>query len=156
VHHTRVLKPTEAWKLGSESRISSGTCGETAAWDVRHAAAKRSFALFSPILQFRKVCIMRLSPFWGSLQDGKDRVSEFSNACECFRIRGSSHCGRVAQLGEHLLCKRVRTFQTLRPLLRFLMFPTLSGNLLLARSKPRRLNYIGFWYGKSTAGFGRH
>src|SRR5216684_3901005 len=32
----------------------------------------------------------------------------------------------------------------------FLMFPTISGNLLLARSKPRRLNYMGFWYGKST------
>ena len=35
----------------------------------------------------------------------------------------------------------------------FLMFPIISGNLLLARSKPRRLYYIGFWYGKSTAGF---
>ena len=34
----------------------------------------------------------------------------------------------------------------------FLLFPTVSGNLLLARSKPRRYNYIGFWYGKSTAG----
>src|SRR5580704_5601792 len=33
-------------------------------------------------------------------------VSEFSKGCECFRIKGSSHCGRVAQLGEHLLCKQ--------------------------------------------------
>src|SRR6266446_2378503 len=32
----------------------------------------------------------------------------------------------------------------------FLMFPTISGNLLLARSKPLSLNYIGFCYGKST------
>ena len=34
----------------------------------------------------------------------------------------------------------------------FLVFPTISGNLLPARSKPRRLNYTGFRYGKSTAG----
>ena len=33
-------------------------------------------------------------------------VSEFSKGRQCFRIKGSSHCGRVAQLGEHLLCKQ--------------------------------------------------
>ena len=33
-------------------------------------------------------------------------VSEFANGCKCFKINGSSHCGRVAQLGEHLLCKQ--------------------------------------------------
>jgi hypothetical protein len=32
----------------------------------------------------------------------------------------------------------------------FLVFPTISGNLLLARSKPRELNYIGFLHSKNT------
>ena len=32
--------------------------------------------------------------------------SEFANGCKCFKINRSSHCGRVAQLGEHLLCKQ--------------------------------------------------
>jgi len=35
--------------------------------------------------------------------------------------------------------------------LRFLAFPTISGNLLFARSKPRNYNYIGLWNGKRTA-----
>jgi hypothetical protein len=34
------------------------------------------------------------------------RVSGFSNGAGCFRINNSGHCGRVAQLGEHLLCKQ--------------------------------------------------
>jgi hypothetical protein len=33
-------------------------------------------------------------------------VSVFSNGRGCFRIDSSSHGGRVAQLGEHLLCKQ--------------------------------------------------
>ena len=33
-------------------------------------------------------------------------VSEYSNARECRKINRSSACGRVAQLGEHLLCKQ--------------------------------------------------
>jgi hypothetical protein len=33
----------------------------------------------------------------------------------------------------------------------FLTFPTISGNLLLARSKPRNYNYIGLWNRKRTA-----
>src|SRR5216110_1863920 len=37
------------------------------------------------------------------------------------------------------------------PLLRFLMFLTISGNLLLARSKPRNYNWIGFWHSFGTA-----
>ena len=32
--------------------------------------------------------------------------SEFANGCKCLKISSSSHCGRVAQLGEHLLCKQ--------------------------------------------------
>src|SRR6267378_4941213 len=36
---------------------------------------------------------------------------------------------------------------------RFPMFPTISGNLLLARSKPRHHNSIGFWHSFGTAGF---
>src|ERR1700681_3835532 len=34
------------------------------------------------------------------------RVSVFSNATRCFRMRKAEYCGRVAQLGEHLLCKQ--------------------------------------------------
>ncbi len=34
------------------------------------------------------------------------RVSGFSNGAGCFRINNSGHGGRVAQLGEHLLCKQ--------------------------------------------------
>src|SRR5258708_4666630 len=30
------------------------------------------------------------------------------------------------------------------------MFPTISGNLLLARSNPRNCNYIGLWNGNGT------
>jgi hypothetical protein len=33
---------------------------------------------------------------------------------------------------------------------RFLVFPIISGNLLLARSKPREPNYIGFLHSKNT------
>jgi hypothetical protein len=33
-------------------------------------------------------------------------VSGFSNGVRCFRISVSTHSGRVAQLGEHLLCKQ--------------------------------------------------
>jgi len=32
--------------------------------------------------------------------------SELANGCKCFKIRQSFRCGRVAQLGEHLLCKQ--------------------------------------------------
>src|SRR5882672_2442802 len=61
--------------------------------------------------------------------------------------------GRVAQLGEHLLCKRVRPFQRFLPLFYVSMFSTISGNLLLARSKPRGCNCIGFWYSFGTDRF---
>ena len=33
-------------------------------------------------------------------------VSEFANGSKCFKMNNSSRCGRVAQLGEHLLCKQ--------------------------------------------------
>ncbi len=36
----------------------------------------------------------------------KKWVSEFANGCKCFNIDASFDCGRVAQLGEHLLCKQ--------------------------------------------------
>ena len=36
----------------------------------------------------------------------KSGFSEFSSGRKYFRIKGSSRCGRVAQLGEHLLCKQ--------------------------------------------------
>src|SRR5580704_7753494 len=48
----------------------------------------------------------RISDCPVALRDSIHYVSEFSKGCECFRIKGSSHCGRVAQLGEHLLCKQ--------------------------------------------------
>src|SRR5215470_4716035 len=38
--------------------------------------------------------------------EGEIGVSEFSRSCKCFKINASSCCGRVAQLGEHLLCKQ--------------------------------------------------
>jgi hypothetical protein len=31
---------------------------------------------------------------------------EFANGCLCLKMSGDSRCGRVAQLGEHLLCKQ--------------------------------------------------
>jgi len=63
----------------------------------------------------------------------------------CLRII-SCRCGRVAQLGEHLLCKHELPFQSFDPLLAFLIFSTILGNLLLARSKPRDHSWVGFWY----------
>ena len=36
----------------------------------------------------------------------KSELLEFVNWCKCFNINRSSRCGRVAQLGEHLLCKQ--------------------------------------------------
>jgi hypothetical protein len=39
-------------------------------------------------------------------KSGKISVSEFSRTCKCFRMKESPNCGRVAQLGEHLLCKQ--------------------------------------------------
>jgi hypothetical protein len=39
-------------------------------------------------------------------QRAKSEFLEFANGCKYFSIDGSSHCGRVAQLGEHLLCKQ--------------------------------------------------
>jgi hypothetical protein len=36
----------------------------------------------------------------------KSDVSEFASGRKCSKINGSSCCGRVAQLGEHLLCKQ--------------------------------------------------
>jgi hypothetical protein len=32
--------------------------------------------------------------------------SQFANGCKCFKINNSSRRGRVAQLGEHLLCRQ--------------------------------------------------
>src|SRR5215469_13318409 len=50
--------------------------------------------------------VLALTSSRGSLQEGEIGVPEFSRSCKCFKINGSSHCGRVAQLGEHLLCKQ--------------------------------------------------
>jgi hypothetical protein len=36
----------------------------------------------------------------------KSGVSEFANSCKWLKINRSTRCGRVAQLGEHLLCKQ--------------------------------------------------
>jgi hypothetical protein len=76
--------------------------------------------------------------------------ARLSGSCENNQCLSSR---RVAQLGEHLLCKRVPALQRLQPLLDVSMFSTISGDLLLARSKPRSSNYIGFWYSLGTAGF---
>ena len=52
-----------------------------------------------------KVCFIHLSYFGGSLKMGKSWFLEFSSDCKYFRIKSRFRCGRVAQLGEHLLCK---------------------------------------------------
>ncbi len=36
----------------------------------------------------------------------KKRRNGFQSARKCFRMKVASYCGRVAQLGEHLLCKK--------------------------------------------------
>jgi hypothetical protein len=69
VYHTLVLKPTNAWKFAFESRIAPARCGETAVCDLHGSHVKRRCALFHLALRFRKVCIMKLSHFRGSLQD---------------------------------------------------------------------------------------
>ncbi len=67
MYHTLVLKPTNAWKFAFESRIAPARCGETAVCDLRGAPVKRRCALFHRALRFRKVYIMKLSHFRGSL-----------------------------------------------------------------------------------------
>jgi len=61
--------------------------------------------------------------------------------------------GRVAQLGEHLLCKHEPRSNPSILYFALLMFSTISGNLLLARCKPRHHNWIGFCDSFGTAGF---
>ena len=36
----------------------------------------------------------------------RSEVSELANSSKCLKIKHSSYDGRVAQLGEHLLCKQ--------------------------------------------------
>jgi hypothetical protein len=65
--------------------------------------------------------------------DEKWLSSEFSCASACFASTGPR--------SNHSFLYR-----------RFLVFPTISGNLLLARSKPREFYYIGFLHSKNTVG----
>jgi hypothetical protein len=53
-------------------------------------------------------------------------VSVFSNGGRRFRINTSRSGGRVAQLGEHLLCKLAKQLQTLY---RFIPFSLIYNNL---------------------------
>ena len=48
-------------------------------------------------------------------------------------------------LRDHLLCKHDPRSNDSSLYSRFLMIPTISGNLLLARSNTRNHNHIGFW-----------
>src|SRR5271154_2854 len=52
--------------------------------------------------------------------------SEFANGCKYFNINRSSRCGRVAQLGEHLLCKLARQLYAFH---RLITFPFIYYNL---------------------------
>jgi hypothetical protein len=73
--------------------------------------------------------------------EGTKHVLEFSNACKCRKIRGSSRSGRVAQLGEHLLCKqnnsqaksllRLRLGQSSVPLAAPILLQEISHQLLV-------------------------
>jgi hypothetical protein len=56
--------------------------------------------------------------------------------CSCF-------ASAFGHSSDSILCPRIS------------IFSTISGNLLLARSKPRSSNYIGSWYSFGTAGFER-
>src|SRR5579863_10004864 len=46
-----------------------------------------------------------VTQFW-TRQRVKSEVSRFASSRKCSKIKGGSYCGRVAQLGEHLLCKQ--------------------------------------------------
>src|ERR1700752_912677 len=46
-----------------------------------------------------------VTQFW-TRQRVKSEVSRFASSRKCSKIKGGSRCGRVAQLGEHLLCKQ--------------------------------------------------
>jgi hypothetical protein len=46
-----------------------------------------------------------VTQFW-TRQRVKSKVSRFASSRKCSKIKGGSRCGRVAQLGEHLLCKQ--------------------------------------------------
>jgi hypothetical protein len=45
-------------------------------WDVRRVSARRRSALFGPVLRFRKVCIMKLSHFRGSLHEAPTGIPQ--------------------------------------------------------------------------------
>ena len=87
VHHTLVLKPTKAWKFELECWIAPARCGETVVWDLRRASVERRRALFRPVLRFRKVCIMKLSHFRGSLHV----LTEIPGVNPSLRQRCASH-----------------------------------------------------------------
>ena len=69
---------------------------------------------------------------------GKGESSEFANGCKCFKINGCSRCGRVAQLGEHLLCKQgvagsipATSTKHMRPAREALLIPRLQSTFYL-------------------------
>jgi hypothetical protein len=53
---------------------------------------------------------MGIAHFWATpvhyTAEAHSGVSEYANRSKYYKINGSSRCGRVAQLGEHLLCKQ--------------------------------------------------
>ena len=55
------------------------------------------------------------------------------------------------RLSEHMLCKRARVLQRLHALPSVFNVLTISGNLLLARSKPGSGNYIVYWHSSGSA-----
>jgi hypothetical protein len=55
--------------------------------------------------KFCRYSISRPLRTWARMRKWNSGVSQFANRSKCIKMNGSSHCGRVAQLGEHLLCK---------------------------------------------------
>ena len=70
----------------------------------------------------------------------KSEFLEFANGCKCFNISRSSRSGRVAQLGEHLLCKQGVAGSN----------PVTSTNLILAPT----MVYAAFLVAVFVRGFG--
>jgi hypothetical protein len=78
-----------------------------AVWNVRRASVKRRRPLFRPVLRFRKVCIMKLSHFRGSLQCTKNEGWRRDEFRKCFAIREEVGGRDRDRTGDPLLAKQV-------------------------------------------------
>src|SRR5260370_11685622 len=71
----------------------------------------------------------------------------------CHAIEADDGCTDRCTRCSSPALQAVRPFQRFLPLFYVSMFSTISGNLLLARSKPPVCNCIGFWYSFGTDRF---